>query len=226
MRNSLAACSFLAFVVPFLTPDRGRAAEKPRPATVKVTVDTSEVPDLADWGQKAKVLVEKWHPLIAELLRSDGFTPPAEVRLVFKKDMRGVAYTSRATITVAADWVKKHPGDTGMVVHELTHVVQSYRATPRNAGWLVEGIADYVRFFHYEPETAVTVNPRRDSYRNGYRTGAAFLAWVEKTHDKEVVRKLNAALRKSEYKDELFKTYTSKTLDELWAEFAASLERK
>ena len=51
-------------------------------------------------------------------------------------------------------------------------------------------------------------------------------AWIEQNHDKEIVRKLNEALRKAEYKDELFKTCTSKTLDELWDGFIASLDKK
>ena len=71
-----------------------------------------------------------------------------------------------------------------------------------------------------------TVDPRRASYRHGYRTAAKFLAWVEKSHDKDIVRKLNAAIREGRYKDELFRTYTSKTVDELWDNFVASLERK
>src|SRR5262249_20271504 len=157
---------------------------------------------------------------------SDGFTPPADVRIVFKKDMKGVAFTQGTTIVVAADWINKHPDDYGMIVHELTHVVQAYRRGNRGAGWLVAGVADYVPFFHYEPETKVTVNPRRASYRDGYRTTAAFLAWLGKNHDQGIVRRLNDALRKGEYKDDLFQTLTGKPLDELWDAFSASLERK
>src|SRR5262245_52058641 len=115
-------------------PGRGPAEDRPVP--VKVSVDTTEVPNLADWGKKAKGLVEKWHPAITELLKSDGFTPPAEVKLVFKKEMKGVAYARGNTIVIAADWVTKHPDDYGMVVHELTHVIQAYRRN-RGAGWLV-----------------------------------------------------------------------------------------
>jgi hypothetical protein len=200
--------------------------EKTRPPAVKVMVDVSEVPDLADWGKEAKALVEKWHPLIADLLPSDGFTPPGEIKIVFKKQMRGVAYTQDATIVIASRWVHDHPDDYGMVVHELTHAVQAYRKPNRGAGWLVEGIADYIRFYHYEPKTKLTVDPRKASYRDGYRTAAMFLAWIEKSHDAGIVRKLNDALRKGEYKEELFKTWTSKSLDELWEAFAASLERK
>jgi hypothetical protein len=157
------------------------------------------------------------------LLTSDGFTPPDTVKLLFKKDMEGVAFTSGTTITIAADWVKKHPDDFGMVIHELTHVVQSY---PENgASWLVEGIADHMRFFHFEPKTKL--DPPRNakaSYRDGYQTTAQFLAWIERHHDKEIVRKLNAALRRGRYRDELFKRHTKRSLDQLWADFIASVK--
>src|SRR5207249_2446473 len=96
------------------------------PAPVRVVLDTSEVPELATWGEAAKTLVEEWHPKIADLLRSDGFTPPAEITLVFRKEMRGIAATSGATITIASSWVQRHPDDRGMVIHELVHVIQSY----------------------------------------------------------------------------------------------------
>jgi Peptidase of plants and bacteria len=208
----------LLLIVPLaLAAPCAYAAEEP--SAIRVQVDTSEVPDLEPWGAKAKTLVEKWHPIIADLLKSDGFTPPSEVKIVFKKDMKGVAFTSGNTITIAGDWIKKQPDDYGMVVHELTHVIQSYPRTKGKDGWLVEGIADYVRFFKYEPDTKLgAINPK-SSYHDGYRTAARFLAWIEKTHDKEIVSKLNLALRKSEYKDEVFKDVTGMNLDDLWNEF-------
>ncbi|HEV3261524.1 MAG TPA: basic secretory protein-like protein [Gemmataceae bacterium] len=230
MRHPLLVCLLLAGSVPLGTPnratavDKGATKDKPWPAALKVTVDTTEVPERADWAKKAKKLVEKWHPIISDLLKSDGFTPPGDVKLVFKKDMEGVAYTSRTTIVIAADWIKEHPDDYGMVVHELTHVIQNYRHP--GPSWLIEGIADYVRFYHYEPKTKLTIERRRPSYRDGYRTTAMFLAWIEKSHDKNIVRKLNESLRKAKYKDELFQTYTSKTVDELWKSFVASRHAK
>src|SRR5262249_27232851 len=156
------------------------------PLPVKVSVDVTEVPELAAWANEAKRLVESWHPKLAELLTSEGFTPPAEVKLIFKKDMKGVAGTSGATISIAASWVKKHPDEYGMVIHELTHVVQAY---PRpEPGWLVEGIADYARYFHFEPKAKLAgIDPARQSYRDGYGVTALFLAWLEKTHDQAIV---------------------------------------
>lgn len=215
----MRACPcLLLMAVSFLPPHRVAGDDKVKPAPVKVTVDVTEVPELAQWADDAKKLVEKWHPIIADLLSSDGFTPLSEVKLVFKKDMNGVAGTSGTTISIAAEWVKKHPDDYGMVVHELTHVVQAY---PRpEAGWLVEGIADYVRFFHFEPKAKLgPIDPARQSYRDGYRVTAMFLAWIERTQDKAIVKKLNLALRKSEYRYDFFKKHTGKSLDRLWADF-------
>jgi hypothetical protein len=211
-------------VAPLTSEDRPAEAGKRQAAQVRVTVDTSEAPELAGWGRRAADLVRKWHPIISEMLRSDGFTPPTEIRIVFKKATRAIAFTSASTITIGADWVKKHPGDYGMVVHELTHTIQRYRGGA--PGWLVEGIADYVRFFHYEPQTRLRLDPARASYRHGYREAAMFLAWLERTHHRDIVRKLNEALRHGTYSDDLFKTWTSKTLDQLWGAYVASVERK
>jgi len=217
----MRTCFFLVLVTTiFLLPSPAGGQDKAKPAPVKVSVDVTEVPELTKWADEAKKHVEKWHPKIADLLASDGFTPTSEVKLVIKKDMKGVAVagTSGATITIAAEWVKNHPDDYGMVVHELTHIVQAY---PRpEPGWLTEGIADYVRYFHFEPKVRLTgINPARQSYRDGYRVTAIFLAWIEKTHDKSMVRKLNEAMRKSEYRYDLFKKHTGKSLDRLWADF-------
>jgi hypothetical protein len=191
--------------------------------TVTVTVDTSEEPKVKEWGESAKTLIEKWYPIINDLLASDHFTPPHEVNVIFKKEYNGLAATTGHTIRIAARWVEEHPEDYGMVIHELTHVIQAYPR--RGPGWLVEGIADYVRFFHYEPETKVVVNPKRASYRDGYRTTAAFLAWSEKTYDKNLVNELNAALREGTYKDELFEKDTGKSLEELWGEFISVVKK-
>lgn len=64
-----------------------------------------------------------------------------------------------------------------MLSHELCHVIQSY--PNYKAGWLVEGIADYVRFFQFEPETKIAPpDPKKSKYTDSYRTTAAFLDYV------------------------------------------------
>jgi hypothetical protein len=216
-RCFFALVAWIAFAAPAWADDK--------PKAVDVIVDVSEAPELKEWGDRAKELIQQWHPKIAQALKSDGFTAPAAVNLVFKKDMNGVAYTSEKTITVAAGWVKKHPDDYGMVIHELTHIVQSYQRPGRGNGWLVEGIADYIRFFQYEPGKLGPIDARLARYDGSYRVTAAFLAYVAEKYDKEIVRKLNAALREGTYKDALFKEFTGKTVQELDEEWRASLKK-
>lgn len=199
---SLVAASLLAF-----------SQDKP-----KILVEYGDVPDVKEWAEKARDLCEKWYPVLCEALPSKDFNPPAEVKLVFKDEKKGVAYTTGAKITVVADWIRKHPDDFGMVIHELTHVVQSY---PKGVGWITEGIADYIRNYKYEPKQPGKVNPKA-SYKDGYKTAATFLAWMEKSKDKDIIRKLNEALRTGKYKDELFKEWAGADADALWKEFLAS----
>ncbi len=215
----LSIAPLLVAILLFATPCTFAEGKSAKPTDLEVIVDTSQAPQAADWAADAKKLVEKWHPKITAMLPSDGFTPPMKVKLVFKDSSKFLAYTANDTITISADWIKKHPDDYGMVVHELTHVIQAYRRN-NDAGWLVEGIADYIRFFQYEPEAKLgAIDPKKASYRDAYRTTAMFLAWIEKTHDKQIVMKLNRELRAGHYKPELFKDFTSMPLDDLWAKF-------
>src|SRR5439155_19358824 len=124
-------------------------------------------------------------------------------------------------------WVKYfkgHPEDVGAMVHETVHIVQQYR-TRNNPSWLVEGIADYVRFFKYEPGKVGPINPDRARYNGSYRVSAAFLAYLTEKYDKEIVRKLNRLMREGEYREEAFKALTGKTVQELDKEWRAALRR-
>ena len=190
-----------------------------------ITFESQEVPELAAWGKQAGQLCAAWYPRICDLLASEGFTPPNSVQLHFRKDMKGVAATGGNVIDIAADYVKGHTNDYGMVIHELTHVVQSY--PPGGPGWLVEGIADYIRLSHFEPQVPVPrIDPDRASYRDAYKTTAAFLAWIEKNHDRQIVKKLNRALREKTFREELFSEFTGRNVNELWHGFTQSLRKQ
>lgn len=185
-------------------------------------VDTNDTPDLKDWGNKAGTLCVEWFPKIAALLPSEGFIAPKEVTLHFDPKMKGVAHALGGKISIAAAWVRSHPDDYGMVVHELTHVVQSY--PPGGPGWLVEGIADYIRIVHYEPQAPrPRIDPAKASYKDAYKTTAIFLEWVEKNHAEGLVAKMNAALRQGAYDDALWPKCTGRSVDELWKLFVQTL---
>ena len=114
----------------------------------------------------------RWNNL-GDAIDRDG-DPDTPVTLVFKKE-KGIAHTSGAKITISTEWIGKHPDDFGMVIHELCHVVQSY---PKGVGWITEGIADYIRYFKYEPRPTPPKVGAKASYKDGYKTSATFLAWT------------------------------------------------
>ncbi|MDR2706958.1 MAG: basic secretory family protein [Planctomycetaceae bacterium] len=205
-----------------------KSEQRPPTQLEKVTVilegEVLRQEGIHEWAGKASQLVTEWFPKIDILLQSEGYMPPKEVTLIFRK-MDGVAYTTGNAIHISADWIRRQPGDFGMVAHELVHVIQSY---PRHTGpgWVTEGIADYIRHAHYEPDVKLPrINPDRASYRDAYKTTAGFFIWIEKNYDQEFVKKLNAAMRERTYKDDIFQDLTGKPLDDLWKEYVETFKK-
>lgn len=194
--------------------------------TPKIELDLTEAPgdaQVQEWATSAKEVCEEWFPLICRFLATDDWTPPTMVRIVFKQEQAAPGSTSGDVIHVSVKWIKAHPDDFGMVIHELTHVIQHYPPARSQPGWLVEGVADYLRYWKYEPEKPHgRLNPAKASYRDGYGTTAAFLAWTVWKYDKRIVRRLDDAMRHQRYNDALFKETTGKDLDTLWSEFLQS----
>lgn len=189
-----------------------------------VRIDVSDAPQTQAWAEHAQQLVTDWFPLICRFLATQDFRPPRTVTLVFKKDLEVPAYTAGSTITINGKWVTDHPDDFGMVIHELTHVIQAYPDKGDKPGWLVEGIADYIRFYRYEPDVSrPRVNPQKATYHDAYRTTAAFLAWVMGRYDRSLVVRLDRALRNGTYSVDIFQQVTGKPVDALWTEFIQTL---
>lgn len=188
-----------------------------------VTVDTGGDATFDGYGQEMAELAREWYPRIVRELHSEGHKPATQVKLLFQPGLRVPGAAAGTTIYLSPDWFKKYPDDIGVVVHELTHVIQAYpRGTP---GWVVEGIADYIRWGLYEPHNfRPRIDPARSKYTDSYQTTAAFFVWLEKDH-KGIVGKLNAACRQRKYGDELFKEITGHELDELWQAFMDTLKK-
>lgn len=213
--------------------DREHVAQPREPRPAEIIFDATEVPELQTWiDTKLRPVCEKWYPIIERMLPSEGYAAPRRVSVVFRKDMRGVAATSGTRITCAGDWFRRNlEGEAaGAVVHELVHVVQQYgraRGGQPNPGWLVEGVADYIRWFHYEPEPLrPRPNPARAHYTDSYRITAAFLHYLVQTHAPDTVQRLNAAMRQGRYTAELWVEITGKTVDQLWDEYVQTLRAR
>jgi len=196
----------------------------------RYTIDLGPAPDLAGWVEERLMpVVEAWYPKIIALLPSEGYEAPVEVRLEFRDDMGGTpAYAAANRVAMNAVWFRRQlDGEAlGCVVHELVHVVQSYRRarfTNRNplpvAGWVTEGIADYIRWFLYEPAAGGASLTRRNIDRArhdaSYRISAHFIDWAIRGHDADLLRKLNAAAREGRLHDEMWEEWTGHDLAEL-----------
>lgn len=196
----------------------------------RFAIDTTAAPDLTEWADtKLRPVVQEWYPKLVAMLPSEDFKAATNINFRFRNDMGGTpASAGGGRINLNSDWFRRElkREALGSVVHEMVHVVQSYgrarRTNPgatRTPGWLVEGMADYIRWFLYEPETKgaeiTERNLARAKYDASYRVTGNFLNWVTQSHDKEIVRKLNAAARDGKYAESLWKDWTGKTLQEL-----------
>lgn len=172
--------------------------------------------------------VDKWYPIFVECLASDGYTAPKKFTITIKPT-RGVAYTAGTDVVVSTAWIEgqlKRPEwneAAGSIVHELVHVAQQYHSR-RYPGWLVEGIADYYRWFHYEPANhRPKLRNTRAKYTDSYQATAGFLEFVSKNYDHELVLKMSAAMRQERYSSELWKEYTGQSAQELWDAYVKSV---
>ena len=191
---------------------------------VEIVVDVTDAPEMKDWADKAARTCERWYGHINEQLKSDGYKPIHLIRMNLKNDIKVPAMAGGGRITGSVKWFKDHPDDVGAMIHETVHIVQRYHSR-KNPGWLVEGVADYIRFFQYEPGNIGRLNTKTARFDGNYRVSARFLAYVSDKYDKDLVLKLNKAMREGSYSEDLFKEYTGKTLPELDEEWRASLQK-
>jgi Peptidase of plants and bacteria len=205
----------------------------------EISIDTSGAPDLKEWAEKklAPVLAE-WYPKIVDMLPSDGYNAPAKFSISIRPG-KGVAATGGTRVTANSDWLKNElKGEAiGSLLHEEVHVIQQYGYAPRKfpgatrpPAWMVEGIPDYIRWYKYEPEShgceITKRNLSRARYDASYRITANFLNYVVEKYDKELIRKMNAAIRDGKYTEDLWKKFTGKTVQDLGDEWKSDIEKK
>lgn len=197
----------------------------------RFVVDLTKAPDLTEWVEKELMpVVEEWYPKLVAMMPGEGFDAADTVRMEFKDDMGGTpAYAAGPALSLSIPFFRNQlQGEAkGCVIHELVHVVQSYGLARRNPdasptpGWVTEGIADYVRWFLYEPESQGARITRRNfaaaRYDGSYRISANFIDWVVRHHAPDLLEKLNTAAREGRYDEELWKKWTGMPLPELGA---------
>lgn len=200
----------------------------------QISIITSNAPDLKNWAEdKLAPVLAEWYPRLTTLLASDGFVPLKSFRVRIRPG-RGVAATSRAGVTANANWIRRELGREalGSLVHEEVHVVQQYPDHSGAPGWLVEGIADYIRWFKYEPQShgadaVFFARYDRDlNYNGSYRISANFLNYVFANYGQNLLGRVNAACRQGKYQDDLWQQYTGKSLTELNEAWKVALQKE
>lgn len=206
----------------------------------RFSLDVAQAPDLEPWVKEQLVpVIQTWYPKIIELLPTEDFDPPQQFSITFYADMDGVAHVQGTRMSCAANWFRKNlDGEAkGSVVHELVHVVQQYgqarranrRASP-TPGWVVEGVADYIRWFLYEPESGGAAITRRGlagaRYDGNYRITANFLDWVVREVQPDMIKVLNTAARRGQYSTDLWIEHAGAPLEQLDARWKESLAEK
>ena len=172
-----------------------------------------------------KKLIETYFKVYPTLVKKYNKKSTKTVTFIIDPNYNGVAGTSNGRVVFSAKYMTAHPGDIDIVTHETMHIVQSYGNRSGMPGWLTEGIADYIRYaYGVDNKGAGWSLPKfseKQSYKNSYRITARFLAWLEASGNKGIVKKLDLAGRDKTYDNgELWKKLTGKTIDELWADYA------
>ncbi|MGB7327847.1 MAG: basic secretory protein-like protein [Rubripirellula sp.] len=186
--------------------------------------DTTEVPNLRPWVQSELMpACELWYPRIVKSLSSNEFEPPQEFSVTFRDGMRGVAYTQGKDVYCAGPWYLANlKGEaTGSVIHELVHVVQQYGRSggQRPPGWLVEGIADHIRWYQYEPvEKRRKIDWDQSNYDDAYFPSATFLDYIVKNIDPDAIKRINADCRQGRYTKDYWESKYNKPAKRIWDE--------
>lgn len=202
-------------------------------------------------------LVTEWYPRINVLLFEPGHPlpgPAPQVRVDAKPLYEGVpAYANDGVIHLWAGYIENQDEADfeGMVIHELTHINQAGKHVGDN-GWVVEGVADYVRHKYFardiEPTLHMTADGRlqgyapKDIYFYGlqqrkanltsqgyqarYTVASTFLYWLELRKDSHIVHEISVALEQGTFTPALFEQTCGKPLDALWDGFVVESKQE
>jgi len=178
-----------------------------------VTINTSKGgSDLSAYLQNdIKPHLQTWYPKIAHALAYPDYTPLSNIELYMDPAYDGVAYVGGGApagrITVGSAWLSENKEDgQGMFLHEATHIVQSYPGSPDTPGFMVEGIADWIRD-RMTLERWQIPGPNA-TLSMGYSEGGGMLQWAQQKYDAGLIRKVNLKMHSATYNESYFKSLT------------------
>jgi hypothetical protein len=236
-RNEALHVAFFAtcFVAILLAGCSTPATHEIPPSFVR-SVDYAGLPQAKALAERARQIGNQMYPEVCAQLLDGKSRAPRHFDISFKKELAhgNSGGTQINHIYLNAKYLEEWKRDIAtfdsVLVHEMAHVAQHYERpiigkwivfhhTP--SSWLVEGIADYVTFKLGETNgwRCAECSSSFPDYRDGYSCAAAFLFYIEREYDKDIVTKLNTRLRHGGFSEELFAKWTGKDLPTLWGDF-------
>ncbi|MEH6372754.1 basic secretory protein-like protein [Streptomyces sp. KLMMK] len=165
---------------------------------------------LRSWFDRSRGLLQDQYGKIKQFMTGGAYEVKPGINVVFDAGHPsfqgpGVAavfepnaqpkYNNEKSIILRPDYVMKNPGDTGSLIHELTHQVQD----AANGSWLNEGQADYYRKYVFNVKEKPGVDRIRGTdYSRGYDSTAFLLNYIAHKHPagENVIQRINNEVRR------------------------------
>jgi len=186
-------------------------------AQPNVTYDTSEATDLAQYVEDfVKPTIDTWYSKVADAITRQEYDPIVNFSVTFDKDYTGLAEVRSCNqMVVNPEWPRNNPGDMGVYVHELTHVIQCYGGAPTV---ITEGIADWTREYIMN-DRAPRFPSENETYASGYAPSSYFLNWILETYNRPtLISDFNIAANAKTFTYDNFVDETGKPVQRLWYE--------
>lgn len=192
-----------------------------RDAAGKGRIFDQQVPNPTTFAQGATQKV------CSILYHASSEVPRVPTLRLIVEDMDGVAYAAGGEVHLSSRYLQDVANGgrdvaaeiRGVIHHEFTHVYQ-YNDGP---GWLVEGLADYVRY--KSGNIPLSNRHRGGKYDDAYQTTGFFIAWLDERFP-DFGYKLNQTLTRNDgagWSTRAFQDLTGKDVDTLWREYQSSI---
>lgn len=187
-----------------------------------ITLDATAAPDLANWMNTVVIPdLKVWYPKISDRVAYPNYTPRTSISLFLDPNPEavGYAYSADGRIGAGIKWLREHPDDVGLFIHEAAHVIHNGKNAP---GWVSEGFADWSREFLYQ-DRFVRLDSTRD-YTIGYTQGSSFIEWMRRTYSGTIIREMIVSTHNGTYTSNFIPSKTGGlSIDQLWTKMTKGL---
>jgi hypothetical protein len=195
----------------------------PNTPTPTVTVDYSMAPEFKDWVDTvAQPLMEDWYPVLADYYTYPDHNAQIWSNLKITVDPTYTANPGRADwtegeIVLSADYVRTHMDDGGLVIHEMTHLLQfnPITGTAPLPSWVEEGWADHAREVIYQ-DRPLRQPVGDERYTSGYSPTSLLLNQAEQANANNFIKEVAKRGWNNTYTDAMFAEVSGASIFKNW----------